>query len=55
MTDKAYEAVASVDTDKFLVYQQKLADAAGKPVKAVVPSFQATFDRITSMGVGYTG
>lgn len=55
LADPAYDDVASVSTDKFLVYQQKLADAAGRPIAMIDPPSQALFERVTLMGIGQTG
>jgi peptidoglycan-N-acetylglucosamine deacetylase len=53
--DPAYGAVASVASGEFLVYQQKLASAAGKPMPMVAPDFQDMFEQVTEMGKGQTG
>ena len=50
LSDKAYEAVASVVSDKFLVYHQKLAHEAGRPFPVVVPDCRATFDSVAASG-----
>jgi len=42
-------AVGSVVSDKFLVLQQKLADAAGRPTPQIVPECQEMFARIKAM------
>jgi len=55
MTDPAYAAVASVPSGKFLVYQQKLAEAAGRPIAMIEPDYLATFETITHMGAGRSG
>ena len=50
--DPVYGEVCSVVSAEFLIYHQKLAHARGKPMPAIVPSFQATYDRIWEMAVG---
>jgi hypothetical protein len=50
--DIAYRDVASVPSSEFLVYQQKLAHAAGAPVPMLDPGGRAAFDRITQMSAG---
>jgi hypothetical protein len=39
-SDPAYEQVGKVVSGKFLVYQQKLADAAGRPIPAIAPAIK---------------
>jgi peptidoglycan/xylan/chitin deacetylase (PgdA/CDA1 family) len=48
-------AVGSVVSDKFLVLQQKLADASGKPLAKIAPGWTATYARIVDMARGQTG
>jgi peptidoglycan/xylan/chitin deacetylase (PgdA/CDA1 family) len=48
-------AVASVISGKFLVLQQKLADANGQPTEKIVPEYKDTHARIVEMGTGQTG
>lgn len=55
MSNAAYAQVASVPTGKFLVFQQKLAEIAGKPFPMIEPHSQGLFDEITELGVGQTG
>ena len=50
--DPAYDAVCSVVSSEFMVYQQKLAHAAGRPVPDVVPDFRPTYNRIEAMAEG---
>ncbi len=50
IAEPAYYKMVSVVSDKYLVYQQKLADTAGRPIPAVVPSFQTTLDKVVEMG-----
>ena len=52
VADQAYDAVCSIVSDEFLVYHQKLAHASGKPIPPVVPSFQATYEKVEVMGKG---
>jgi hypothetical protein len=52
MRDSAYSEVASVPTAEFLVYQQKLAHAAGKPFPMIDPKWGRTFEEITRLGAG---
>lgn len=46
--DPAYAKVGSTTSDKFLVYQQKLAAAAGRPMPMIVPEYQVLFDNISA-------
>ncbi len=55
IADPAYDGVASVPSSRFLVYQQKLADAEGKPIPMVDPVSQTLFEKVTLMGAGQTG
>ena len=48
-------AVGSVVSDKFLVLQQKLADAAGTPLAQIPDDQQHLFAQITEMAKGQTG
>ncbi len=52
VADPLYSRAASVVSDKFLSYHQKLADFEGKPMPVIVPDFQDTFDRVVDMGGG---
>lgn len=54
-SDAAYAQAASVPTGEFLVYQQKLAEVAGKPFAMIEPHSQGLFDQITEMSTGQTG
>jgi peptidoglycan/xylan/chitin deacetylase (PgdA/CDA1 family) len=45
-------AVGSVVSGKFLVLQQKLADAAGRPTEQIVPEYKDIYARIVEMGKG---
>lgn len=45
-------AVGSVVSGKFLVLQQKLADAAGRSTEQIVPDHAETYVRIVEMGKG---
>jgi peptidoglycan/xylan/chitin deacetylase (PgdA/CDA1 family) len=48
-------AVGSVVSGKFLVLQQKLADAAGHPTPKIPAEYVDTFAKIVDMGRGQTG
>jgi peptidoglycan/xylan/chitin deacetylase (PgdA/CDA1 family) len=54
--DQPFQArVGSVVSGKFLVLQQKLADAAGTPLPQIAPSQHETYARIVDMAKGQTG
>jgi peptidoglycan-N-acetylglucosamine deacetylase len=43
--DSAYAAVASIVSDKFLVYHQKLAQLAGRPIPSLCPIYKQILTR----------
>ncbi len=45
-SDPAYDGAASVVTDKFLTYHQKLAFVAGRPYPKIAPERMDTYNRI---------
>ena len=46
------DSVGSVVSGKFLVLQQKLADAAGSPTPQIAPGQAAIFARVQAMAAG---
>ena len=54
-SDSAYTNVATLVSDKFLVYQQKLANAKGRPIPIIAPDFQALFDEVAGKSIRPTG
>jgi len=55
LADPAQAAVGSVVSAEFLVLQQKLAAAAGRPMAKIAPGFEEIFAQVTRMGAGQTG
>jgi len=55
LTGRQQEAVGSVVSADFLVLQQKLAKAAGRPVEQFPPGYAALHARIVDMARGQTG
>lgn len=49
VADPAYDEVGSIVSSKFLVFQQKLADAAGKPMPVVSPDTEGLYRRVMEM------
>ena len=49
MADPAYREVGSVVSDQFLVFQQKLAHAAGRPMREIAPDISAVHRRVVAM------
>jgi peptidoglycan/xylan/chitin deacetylase (PgdA/CDA1 family) len=52
MSDPAYDQVGTVVSGKFLVYQQKLADAQGHPCPAVAPAIAHLHERVVAEAMG---
>ena len=55
LSGPAQVAVGTVTSARFLVLQQKLAEAAGRPLPQFPPEHVATHARIVEMGRGQTG
>ena len=55
LTSPVQDTVGSVVSDKFLVLQQKLADAVGHPTSQIAPDQVETHARIVKMAEGQTG
>ena len=51
-SDPAYEPVGKVVSGKFLVYQQKLADAAGRPIPAIAPAISEMHEKVLLASAG---
>jgi peptidoglycan-N-acetylglucosamine deacetylase len=51
-SDPAYEQVGKVVSGKFLVYQQKLADAAGRPIPAIAPAISEMHEKVLLAAAG---
>ncbi|SFO66287.1 Polysaccharide deacetylase [Mesorhizobium sp. NFR06] len=49
VANPAYDEVGSVVSSKFLVFHQKLADAAGKPIPVVSPDIKGLHRRVMEM------
>jgi peptidoglycan-N-acetylglucosamine deacetylase len=52
VADPAYEQVGRVASDKFLIYQQKLADLAGRSLPSVAPEIQHLHEKVLSNASG---
>ena len=52
LADPVYDQVAGIVSDKFLVYQQKLADAAGRPVAILASEIQDLHARVVAQAAG---
>jgi hypothetical protein len=52
VVDPAYEQVGRVASDKFLVYQQKLADLSGRSLPSVAPEIQHLHEKVLSDAAG---
>ena len=50
--DQAYAQVGSVVSNKFLVYQQKLADVAGRPIPAIAPEVAEIHETVLLAAAG---
>jgi len=51
-SDPAYEQVGKVVSGKFLVYQQKLADAAGRPIPVIAPAISEMHEKVLVASAG---
>ena len=52
VADPAYEQVGRVAGDKFLIYQQKLADLSGRSLPSVAPEIQHVHEKVLSDAAG---
>lgn len=52
VADPAYEQVGRVASDKFLIYQQKLADLSGRSLPSVAPEIQHLHEKVLSDAAG---
>ena len=52
VADPAYEQVGRVASDKFLIYQQKLADLSGRSLPSVAPEIQHVHEKVLSDAAG---
>jgi peptidoglycan-N-acetylglucosamine deacetylase len=52
VADPAYEQVGRVASDKFLIYQQKLADLAGRSLPSVAPEIQHLHESLAKGLIG---
>jgi hypothetical protein len=52
LADPVYDQVGQVVSDKFLVYQQKLADVAGRPVPPVAPYIHDLHTQVLAQASG---
>jgi peptidoglycan-N-acetylglucosamine deacetylase len=52
VADSAYEQVGRVASDKFLIYQQKLADVGARSLPSVAPEIQHLHEKVLSDAAG---